>query len=112
MGAVAYNGGRPSGWWRGLDNHRCYRKVTLCRRRFALRHHFARYRPNAASAGISLYTGTKRWVVERTLSWISQRRRCIRDYERLSEHHEAMVLWAMIIPMGRRLARTTSPKST
>jgi transposase len=54
----------------------------------------------------------RRWVVERTLSWISQRRRCVRDYERLSEHHEAMVLWAMIILMGRRLARSASPKST
>nr|WP_312882826.1 transposase [Streptosporangium album] len=31
----------------------------------------------------------RRWVVERTLSWICQRRRCVRDYERLSEHHEA-----------------------
>ncbi|MGJ6969688.1 IS5 family transposase [Streptosporangium sp. G11] len=54
----------------------------------------------------------RRWVVERTLSWICQRRRCVRDYERLSEHHEAMVLWAMIILMGRRLARSTSPQST
>jgi hypothetical protein len=33
-----------------------------------------------------------------------QRRRCVRDHERLSEHHEAMVLWAMIILMGRGLA--------
>ncbi|MFI7469621.1 transposase [Nonomuraea sp. NPDC049377] len=54
----------------------------------------------------------RRWVVERTLSWICQRRRCVRDYERLSEHHEAMVLWAMIILMGRRLARSTPPKPT
>ncbi|MFB9678346.1 transposase [Streptosporangium vulgare] len=54
----------------------------------------------------------RRWVVERTLSWICQRRRCVRDYERLSEHHEAMVLWAMIIFMGRRLARSASRQST
>jgi transposase len=54
----------------------------------------------------------RRWVVERTLSWISQRRRCVRDYERLSEHHEAMVLWAMIILMGRRLGRSASLQST
>ena len=32
-------------------------------------------------------------------------RRTIRDYERLPEHHEAMVYWPMIIIMGRRLAR-------
>jgi transposase len=51
----------------------------------------------------------RRWVVERTLSWIFQRRRCVRDYERLPEHHEAMVKWAMIKLMARRLARTSHP---
>ncbi|WP_198654351.1 transposase [Nocardia aurea] len=54
----------------------------------------------------------RRWVVERRLSWISQRRRCVRDHERLSEHHKTMVLWAMIILTGRRLARSTSLKPT
>ncbi|MGW7201815.1 IS5 family transposase [Streptomyces chryseus] len=49
----------------------------------------------------------RRWVVERSLSWICRRRRCVRDYERLSEHHEAMVKWSMIILMTRRLARHT-----
>ncbi|HEX4721244.1 MAG TPA: transposase [Pseudonocardiaceae bacterium] len=34
------------------------------------------------------------WVVERTLPWITGHRRCVRDYERLPEHHEAMVLWS------------------
>jgi hypothetical protein len=29
----------------------------------------------------------------------------VRDYERLPESHEAMVLWAMITLMTRRLAR-------
>ena len=38
----------------------------------------------------------RRWVVERTLSWITRRRRCVRDYERLPEHHEAMVTWFSI----------------
>ncbi len=50
----------------------------------------------------------RRWVVERTLSWIFQRRRCVRDYERLPGHHEAMVKWSMIMLMGRRLARSTT----
>lgn len=50
----------------------------------------------------------RRWVVERTLSWIFQRRRCVRDYERLPEHHEAMVKWSMIMLMARRLARSAS----
>ena len=47
----------------------------------------------------------RRWVVERTLAWITAYRRCARDYERLPAHHEAMVLWAMITVMTRRLAR-------
>jgi transposase len=49
----------------------------------------------------------RRWVVERTFAWISKRRRCVRDYETLPEHHEAMVHIAMIMTMSRRLARTT-----
>ena len=47
----------------------------------------------------------RRWVVERTLAWITSYRRCARDYERLPAHHEAMILWAMITLMTRRLAR-------
>jgi transposase len=46
----------------------------------------------------------RRWVVERTLSWISGCRRLDHDYERLPEHSEAMVQWAMIGIMVRRLA--------
>jgi transposase len=47
----------------------------------------------------------RRWVVERTLAWISKHRRCVRDYETLPEHAEAMVHIAMIMTMSRRLAR-------
>ena len=47
----------------------------------------------------------RRWVVERTLAWITNCRRCARDYERLPAHHEAAVYWAMITLMTRRLAR-------
>jgi len=47
----------------------------------------------------------RRWVVERTFSWITRSRRTVRDYERLPEHHETMVYWSMIIIMSRRLAR-------
>ena len=46
----------------------------------------------------------RRWVVERTLSWISRCRRTVRDYERLPHHHAAIVQWSMIIIMTRRLA--------
>jgi len=47
----------------------------------------------------------RRWAVERTFSWINRCRRTVRDYERLPEHHAAMVQWSMIIIMTRRLAR-------
>ncbi len=47
----------------------------------------------------------RRWVVERTFSWINRCRRTVRDYERHPEHHAAMVQWAMVIIMTRRLAR-------
>jgi transposase len=47
----------------------------------------------------------RRWVVERTLAWITSYRRCARDYERLPAHHQAMILWAMISIITRRLAR-------
>jgi transposase len=49
----------------------------------------------------------RRWVVERTLAWITRHRRTVRDYERLPAHHETYVYWAMIIVMTRRLARKT-----
>ena len=47
----------------------------------------------------------RRWVVERTLGWITRRRRCVRDFERRADTHEAMVHWAMTAVMTRRLAR-------
>jgi transposase len=47
----------------------------------------------------------RRWCVERTFSWINRCRRTVRDYERLPDHHAAMVYWAMTIIMARRLAR-------
>jgi transposase len=46
----------------------------------------------------------RRWVVERTLSWLVRNRRLARDYERLPEHSEAFVKWSMIALMTRRLA--------
>ena len=50
----------------------------------------------------------RRWVVERTLGWLTRNRRLVRDYERLSTTHEAMTLIAMTKLMSRRLARPTS----
>ena len=50
----------------------------------------------------------RRWVVERTLGWLTRNRRLVRDYERLATTHEAMTLIAMTILMSRRLARPTT----
>lgn len=47
----------------------------------------------------------RRWVVERTLAWITGHRRCVRDYERLPHHHEAMIRWSMIRITTRRLTQ-------
>jgi transposase len=54
----------------------------------------------------------RRWVIERTFAWLSRYRRTVRDYERLPEHHQAMVEWAMIIIMTRRLTRQRRPART
>jgi len=48
----------------------------------------------------------KRWVVERTFSWIDQNRRMSKDYERLPESSEAFIYVAMSRLMVRRLARS------
>lgn len=47
----------------------------------------------------------RRWVVERTFGWLIRHRRLVRDYERRPEHHEAMVWWAAVAIMTRRLTR-------
>jgi transposase len=47
----------------------------------------------------------RRWVVERTFGWLMRYRRLCRDYERRTEHHEAMVYWATVFIMTKRLAR-------
>ncbi len=47
----------------------------------------------------------RRWVVERTFGWIMKHRRCVRDYERLPDHHETYLYWSMIHVMAARVAR-------
>ena len=49
----------------------------------------------------------RRWVVERTFSWLSQNRRMSKDYERLAATSEAFVYVAMTRLMVRRLARSS-----
>lgn len=48
----------------------------------------------------------KRWIVERTLAWISRNRRLARDFENLARTATALVRLAMIKIMLRRLATT------
>jgi putative transposase len=48
----------------------------------------------------------RRWIVERTFSWLSQNRRMSKDYERLPESGEAFIYVAMSRLMARRLARS------
>ncbi|MGW0884621.1 transposase [Streptomyces sp. NPDC002671] len=47
----------------------------------------------------------RRWVVERTPTWLMRSRPPARDYETLPASSEAVVLWSMTMLMGRRLAR-------
>ncbi|MGW4412202.1 hypothetical protein ACWEJ6_49970 [Nonomuraea sp. NPDC004702] len=47
----------------------------------------------------------RRWVAERTFAWLTRYRRLVRIYEREPEHHEAMLWWATVHQMTRRLTR-------
>ena len=47
----------------------------------------------------------RRWVVGRTFGRLMRYRRLCRDYETLPENHEAMVYWATVLIMTKRLAR-------
>jgi len=54
----------------------------------------------------------RRWVVERTFSWLVRNRRLTRDYERMTATSEAMIKVAMIRLMLARLTRSASRWST
>ena len=47
----------------------------------------------------------RRWVAERTFSWLSQNRRMSKEYERLCASAEAFVYVAMTRLMVRRIVR-------
>ncbi len=47
----------------------------------------------------------KRWIVERSLAWLTAHRRLARDYERDPAVSEALIRWAAINTMIRRLDR-------
>lgn len=48
----------------------------------------------------------KRWIVERTLAWISRNRRLAKDVENLARTAEAWIRLAMVKLMLRRLTRS------
>lgn len=50
----------------------------------------------------------KRWIIERTIGWVSRNRRLARDFERHCRIAAAFVRLAMIRIMLRRLARKAS----
>jgi putative transposase len=52
------------------------------------------------------YIRPKRWIVERTLSWLVKSRRLARDYETLTDSSEAIIYLVMIRLMLKRLAKT------
>jgi hypothetical protein len=47
----------------------------------------------------------RRWAVERTFAWLTAHRRLARDYERDPAVSEAMIRWAAINTIIRRIAR-------
>lgn len=63
------------------------------------------HRPRGAQGFVLL---PKRWVAERTLSWLGRWRRLSRDYEHHSSSSESMVCIASIGRMLRRLAPTNT----
>jgi len=48
----------------------------------------------------------KRWIVERTLAWLTRCRRLARNFENLARTSVALIRLAMIKLMARRLARS------
>ena len=74
----------------------------------------ARYAKAAAAITVEVVKRTsphsfqvlrRRWVIERTFGWLMRYRRLVRDYERTTANSEAMIYWATVIIMTRRLTR-------
>ncbi len=65
------------------------------------------FRQASGRFSVSVAVPIKRWVVERTLAWISRNRRLARDFERYASTVAAVIRLAMIRIMLRRLSRST-----
>lgn len=77
------------------------RLVTWAKRFVAITLHIVRKAPGQVGFAVI----PRRWVVERSLAWLTSHRRLARDYERDPAVSEAMVRWAAIDQIARRLAR-------
>jgi transposase len=51
----------------------------------------------------------RRWVVERTIGWLMQHRRLVRDYEARPANSASMITLAMIDNLAKRLTAETTP---
>ena len=60
-------------------------------------------------AGNGFQVLPRRWVVERSIAWLTRRRRCARDYERTPHHHRAMAQTSAALTMTRRLGTYHNP---
>lgn len=58
-----------------------------------------------SDAGQGFIVLPKRWIVERTLAWLTRCRRLARDYERLTKTAETMIYLGMTRLMLTRIAR-------
>jgi transposase len=58
-----------------------------------------------AHEGKGFSVQAKRWIIERSWAWLENDRGLIRDYERLSENHAAIVYVAMIWLILRQLTK-------
>jgi transposase len=94
--------------WADRAYHGDYR--DWARREFGIEVEIVEQDPDMKGKGFQVLP--RRWVVERTNAWISRRRRCARDYERLPARHAGMVQLAAILQMTRRLARATRPATS
>ncbi len=93
---------RLYGWLKIVFADSVYDRVAVLLACFLLGLTLVVVRRLAGTTGFVLLP--RRWVVERTLSWLGRWRRLSKDYEELPEVSEAMVKLAMIRLMVHRLA--------
>jgi Transposase DDE domain len=98
---------RPSGW-SGADAGYAGKLVTWAAQVLTLTVQIVRKRQGVHHFEVL----PRRWVVERTFSWLGKCRRLAVDYERKPEHHQAWVQWAMVRVMVKRLTQQAPPQPT